>query len=39
MKEETRGLFLAVILSVIAIFVTNYLFPTTPAAFTLATIS
>ena len=32
MKEETRGLFLAVILSVIAIFVTNYLFPTTPAA-------
>ena len=32
MKEETRGLFLAVILSVIAILVTNYLFPKTPAA-------
>ena len=32
MKEETRGLFLAVILSVIAILVTNYLFPKAPAA-------
>ena len=32
MKEETRGLFLAVVLSVIAILVTNYLFPKAPAA-------
>lgn len=29
MKEETRGLFFAIILSMIAIFITNWLFPTT----------
>ena len=28
MKEETRGLFFAIILSMIAIFITNWLFPT-----------
>ncbi len=30
MKEETRGLFFAIILSMIAIFITNWLFPTSP---------
>ena len=30
MKEETRGLFFAIILSIIAIFITNWLFPATP---------